>query len=98
MGFIGVDHKILPLSQQAAQAARGVESGPPRRNFVDGYPLTASAFGQGRTSRGDEFRLVPSGQEPPQQDESLILPAAPLRIQVDQQSPHAEGPLGCAAD
>ena len=41
--FIGVDHSVLSLGQQAAQAAGGMESSQLGPDFVDGDTIAASA-------------------------------------------------------
>jgi hypothetical protein len=92
--FVGVDHRVLSLSQQAAQAASGMESGQPGADFVDGDTMSASALGQRRASGGDELRLVAAGTQATQQDEPLVLPAAPLRIEVNKQGSHGRGSVG----
>jgi hypothetical protein len=41
---------------------------------------------------------VAAGTQATQQDETLILPAAPLRIEVYEQGPHGRGSVGSGAD
>jgi hypothetical protein len=43
--FVGVDHRVLPLSQQATQTASGMESNQTGADLVDGDTLTTSALG-----------------------------------------------------
>jgi hypothetical protein len=83
MGIVAM-HKIMTsLVKGPLQRKRGLELRGKAAHAMHPYPGPSCILRQGRTRDRGKFRVVPSGQQALDEQQRLILPAAPLSAQVD---------------
>ncbi len=97
MGVVQVQNVELPLPQELAQAGRGLESHRAPTDGMDEDALSLGALCQGSAFNGEQCGAVTAGLQSPQQQQGLMLSAAPLPSQVDVQRGHGCASLGLGA-
>src|SRR2546423_43516 len=88
MRFIDVDEFKAARPEEKTDFERGLRTFGEAVHRMHPYASGSCAFFQRRARDHDKFRFVPAGPQPLQEQQHLVLTAAPFGFQVDQQRLH----------
>jgi hypothetical protein len=88
MRFIRVNDIKMSAAQQTANIPSGGNAKKSTRRRMHGNPNRSRAFSQRRTIGRNQLCCVPAIPQSLQQQQRLVLPAPPLRLQIDEQYLH----------